>query len=603
MGYTCFDVSESDHVAHIQLNRPDKLNSMIPEFWTELPADRALDQRRGSGAGHRHLLDRQALLRRHGPVRVHRRRVAVRSGSDPGRHAIDRAGAQAGPAAGDGAAAAGHLHRARAGPHARARGHPRAAASAARVDMVTACDLRYASADAFFVDPGDQHRHDRRRRDLAAAAQDRARRASPASWPTSEGACRPQRAYEVGLVNELFDDHDALVAGTLDRAAQIAAKSPLAIWGSKEMITYARDHSVADGLNYIATWQTGMFQPADMMETFAAKSEGREPNSTISCPAPTACDRREPHQLRHRRHQGSDRVRGHASGGARARSGPRPTCSRSTASWSGGTPAGRPSRWCARSQPVSSREAAACANWGGADAGGGLPRRVDGGRGVQHHRVAQLERLQRPEVLRRDRAQAARRGRGLDGRSGEPPSRRRRRSGPARSAAGDRPLVARCLRRPPGRSPGRTRPAGPVDRARLRPRRGDLGGPDAVPPGRRGRGRGGGGRPRRQQHQRRRGLDLRRPPGRRGRRPRARPRLLLRRGRRPGHGGERHRSRARRRLRAGRAGRGHAVTRRAHRREGRRDALEQPGTVPRARGRAASTSSRPMSATGSCSRS
>ena len=52
-----------------------------------------------------------------------------------------------------------------------------------------------------------------------------------------------------------------LVAGALDVADEIAAKSPLAIWGSKEMINYARDHSVADGLNYIATWQTGMFQP------------------------------------------------------------------------------------------------------------------------------------------------------------------------------------------------------------------------------------------------------------------------------------------------------------------------------------------------------
>ena len=43
------------------------------------------------------------------------------------------------------------------------------------------------------------------------------------------------------------------------------------------MITYARDHSVADALNYIATWQTGMFQPADMLESFAAKAEGRDP--------------------------------------------------------------------------------------------------------------------------------------------------------------------------------------------------------------------------------------------------------------------------------------------------------------------------------------
>jgi enoyl-CoA hydratase len=43
------------------------------------------------------------------------------------------------------------------------------------------------------------------------------------------------------------------------------------------MITYSRDHTVADSLNYIATWQTGMFQPADMIESFTAKAEKRDP--------------------------------------------------------------------------------------------------------------------------------------------------------------------------------------------------------------------------------------------------------------------------------------------------------------------------------------
>ena len=43
------------------------------------------------------------------------------------------------------------------------------------------------------------------------------------------------------------------------------------------MINYARDHSIADGLDYIATWQTGMFQPADMLEAFAARRDKREP--------------------------------------------------------------------------------------------------------------------------------------------------------------------------------------------------------------------------------------------------------------------------------------------------------------------------------------
>ena len=43
------------------------------------------------------------------------------------------------------------------------------------------------------------------------------------------------------------------------------------------MITYARDHSTADSLDHIATWQAGMFQPADMVESFTAKAEGRDP--------------------------------------------------------------------------------------------------------------------------------------------------------------------------------------------------------------------------------------------------------------------------------------------------------------------------------------
>ncbi len=85
------------------------------------------------------------------------------------------------------------------------------------------------------------------------------------------------RAQEVGLVQEVFADHDALVAGALETAREIASKSPLAIWGTKVAMNYARDHSVDDALDQIATWQSGMFQPADMMESFAAKGEKRAP--------------------------------------------------------------------------------------------------------------------------------------------------------------------------------------------------------------------------------------------------------------------------------------------------------------------------------------
>ena len=86
-----------------------------------------------------------------------------------------------------------------------------------------------------------------------------------------------ERAAAVGLVNEVFPDHDTMLSAVHEIAAEIASKSPLAIEGTKEMINYTRDHTVDDSLKYIAAWQTGMFQPTDMMETFAAKSEGRDP--------------------------------------------------------------------------------------------------------------------------------------------------------------------------------------------------------------------------------------------------------------------------------------------------------------------------------------
>ena len=73
-----------------------------------------------------------------------------------------------------------------------------------------------------------------------------------------------------GLVNEVYESHEAMLADVLEIAGEIAQKSPLAIWGTKEMINYTRDHSVADSLDYIATWQTGMFQPSDMAEAFVA---------------------------------------------------------------------------------------------------------------------------------------------------------------------------------------------------------------------------------------------------------------------------------------------------------------------------------------------
>ena len=144
------------------------------------------------------------------------------------------------------------------------------------VDMVTAADMRYCSADAFFCI---------QEINIGMTADVGTLQRLPKIIP--EGVARElaytgdrmpaQRALEVGLVNQVFDDHESLVAGVLEIAGRIAVRSPLAIWGTKEMINYTRDHSVADSLKYMAGWQSGMFQPRDMLEEFAAKGERRSP--------------------------------------------------------------------------------------------------------------------------------------------------------------------------------------------------------------------------------------------------------------------------------------------------------------------------------------
>lgn len=274
----CFDVDVIDKVAHIRLNRPEQLNSMIPEFWMDLPGIV-----RGLDAG--------------GDVRA----IVL---SSTGRHfsaGMDLAVFTSGDSAitpGD----AGEMGRVRARlrqtalllqesftAFERVRMPVLAAIQGGciggAVDMVTAADMRYASDDAFFViqeinigmtaDVGTLQR-------LPKIIPDGVAR----EMAYTGRRLSAQRALEVGLVNQLFPSHEALVAGVLEIGAEIASKSPLAVWGSKEMLLYSRDHSVADGLNHIATWQTGMFQPSDMVETFSAKAEGREPEFPDLMPRP-----------------------------------------------------------------------------------------------------------------------------------------------------------------------------------------------------------------------------------------------------------------------------------------------------------------------------
>ncbi|MDD8058468.1 crotonase/enoyl-CoA hydratase family protein [Shewanella metallivivens] len=145
------------------------------------------------------------------------------------------------------------------------------------VDMVTAADCRYCTSDAFFsieetklgmtADVGTLQRLPK----LISIGLVKELAYTGRRMPAAE-------AKQAGLVNQVYDDHGSMLSAVLGIAAEMAARSPLAVAGCKEMINYARDHSVADSLNYMSVWQSGMFQPQnDMMEIFTAKAQKREP--------------------------------------------------------------------------------------------------------------------------------------------------------------------------------------------------------------------------------------------------------------------------------------------------------------------------------------
>ncbi|MCZ7653459.1 MAG: hypothetical protein M5R42_02995 [Rhodocyclaceae bacterium] len=100
---------------------------------------------------------------------------------------------------------------------------------------------------------------------------------------TGRMAAGPE-AKEIGLVNHSYASAGMLFHEVAKIAATIARKSPLSIRGIKEMVTYARDHSVADGLNYVATWNAAMLMSDDLTETMTAARAKRSRSSGIELP-------------------------------------------------------------------------------------------------------------------------------------------------------------------------------------------------------------------------------------------------------------------------------------------------------------------------------
>ena len=143
------------------------------------------------------------------------------------------------------------------------------------VDLITACDIRLAAADAMFSVRETQDRDRRRRRHAATPAGHRRRAATSPSWRYTGKDVTAARATEIGLVNDVLPDTAAVPPPRARWPARSPRNSPLAVQGSKAVLRAGRDRTVAEGLDYVAVWNAAFFPSNDLVEAMAAFVEKR----------------------------------------------------------------------------------------------------------------------------------------------------------------------------------------------------------------------------------------------------------------------------------------------------------------------------------------
>lgn len=145
------------------------------------------------------------------------------------------------------------------------------------VDIITACDIRYCTESAFFsvkeVDLGITADLGTLQRLPGIVGYGKA-----VELALSGRRFSGSEAKELGLVSRVFGSKHALDDGVQAIAEEIAAKSPLAVTGTKVVLLRSRDLTVDQGLDYIATWNSGMVLSDDLVEAMAAQSQKRRPS-------------------------------------------------------------------------------------------------------------------------------------------------------------------------------------------------------------------------------------------------------------------------------------------------------------------------------------
>ena len=266
--YKCFQVSVSNHVANLVLSRPDELNTMSRDFWVEL-GDVLEEINRNSdirvvvmSSTGKHFcagMDLNAFANGVDNIPEDKKPDDARIGEAVYRVAKELQ------------EYISTLEKIRVPVIAAIQG----GCIGGAVDLVTACDIRLASNDAFFCI---------QEINIGMAADVGTLQRLPRIIPDSkmrEMAYTGRRMYaeeakDTGLVSDTFESQEKLLDAANKLANEIASKSPVAIYGLKAVMNYSRDHTVSESLEYNALWSGAMLSQKDMAEAMTANMEKRE---------------------------------------------------------------------------------------------------------------------------------------------------------------------------------------------------------------------------------------------------------------------------------------------------------------------------------------
>jgi enoyl-CoA hydratase len=260
-----FSLTIENHVAHLVLNQPQAMNTMHPQFWREL--DGVLtDLHRGSEARAlvisstgKHFSAGMALETFGGAIQMN-------DASPEGRAAVF-------DTLSDMQATFTKLETLRIPVIVAIQG----GCIGGAVDMVTACCIRYASSEAFFCI---------QEINIGMVADVGTLQRLPKLIPLAvvkELAYTGRRltadkAMHYGLVNAVFDSPEATLQAAMECAQEIASKPPVAIWGTKQAIHYARDHTVDESLKQMGWLQAAIWSNHHVGEAVTAMKEKRTGN-------------------------------------------------------------------------------------------------------------------------------------------------------------------------------------------------------------------------------------------------------------------------------------------------------------------------------------